>query len=291
MDNIALFNIAWGLLRELRNNPKPELFHYTSSDGLLGIVNSKEFWMTKISHLNDRKEFHLTIDAFLELFQKHVNTDTRRKLLGNLQSKFKNLRNHPEFYVLSLSEQRDQLSQWRAYTPSSGGYCLGFKTDNLRKLADENRCTFGRCVYKISKREDLLMELIEPAFELLKNQDNQSEDKVVNDVGFQLTTCVLSLACLIKDQSFEEEKEWRMIQGPMVASKRAPINFHTTRGYLIPHLPFKLSTNNIPLELHSVSIGPTPELEMSKQALETFLKVKGLKNCIVKETKTPYRNW
>lgn len=38
-------------------HPEHLIFHYTSGDGLLGILSSDTIWATSIHHLNDGKEF------------------------------------------------------------------------------------------------------------------------------------------------------------------------------------------------------------------------------------------
>lgn len=47
------------------------LYHYTSVDGLKGIVDG-EFWITDSGFLNDTKEFHVASDIFIELVGKKI---------------------------------------------------------------------------------------------------------------------------------------------------------------------------------------------------------------------------
>jgi hypothetical protein len=39
------------------DSPPPILYHYTSQDGLLGILDSKSIWASKVQYLNDEQEF------------------------------------------------------------------------------------------------------------------------------------------------------------------------------------------------------------------------------------------
>ena len=54
------------------------LYHYTSVDGLKGIVDG-EFWITDSGFLNDTKEFHVASDIFIELVGKKIKNQSVRK--------------------------------------------------------------------------------------------------------------------------------------------------------------------------------------------------------------------
>jgi hypothetical protein len=43
------------------------LYHYTTLDGLLGILDKKELWATGISYLNDTSEFEAGKNALFDL--------------------------------------------------------------------------------------------------------------------------------------------------------------------------------------------------------------------------------
>jgi len=42
----------------LYRDPPSVLYHYTTQQGLLGIINNKEIWATHTQYLNDVREFH-----------------------------------------------------------------------------------------------------------------------------------------------------------------------------------------------------------------------------------------
>ena len=58
--------------------PPSILYHYTSQEGLLGIIKNREVWATDISYLNDTKEYKYTVDLTSERikeYQKSVLLD------------------------------------------------------------------------------------------------------------------------------------------------------------------------------------------------------------------------
>ena len=53
-----------------------KLYHYTSIDGLLGIIRNKNIWASDIQYLNDKEEFVRTIKLLrgktLKIGRAHV---------------------------------------------------------------------------------------------------------------------------------------------------------------------------------------------------------------------------
>ena len=128
------------VLEELKENAPPfELYHYTTQTGLIGIFSSNALWASKIHYLNDSTEFELALSLAKEVLFEKLETmpDDREKikcLLDNIP-----IIQKVNVCVVSLSQKRDLLSQWRAYGGSSGGYSVGFKTSNLISKSEEQR--------------------------------------------------------------------------------------------------------------------------------------------------------
>ena len=56
--------------------PPEILYHYTSQDGLIGMLNTKTIWASKIHYLNDSKEFALALDLASDELTKRINAAT-----------------------------------------------------------------------------------------------------------------------------------------------------------------------------------------------------------------------
>lgn len=106
--------------------PQGELFHYTSMDGLKGMVAGKALWASNIEFLNDSTEF-----KHGEKVLKDVVTTRKRSVRGDRRCFFDELDKYPCFFqvedvfLVSLTEEGDLLSQWRGYTPSGSGFSIG----------------------------------------------------------------------------------------------------------------------------------------------------------------------
>src|SRR6266568_9238891 len=70
-------------LDELRTSdePPPEtLFHYTSGEGIKGIINSGKLWATSIYHLNDSSEFEYGLDIASNALAEIANGSADERL-------------------------------------------------------------------------------------------------------------------------------------------------------------------------------------------------------------------
>ena len=102
-----------------------------------------------------------------------------------------------------------------------------------------------------------------------------------------------SFAPIFKSEGFKEEKEWRIIsEGPKGVDQ---VKYRSGQSYIIPYFEFILEN---PLKyLNSITIGPTPHPDISKNTLDMFLLTQKLECQIfeheitVNHTNIPYRNW
>jgi hypothetical protein len=98
------------------------LYHYTSQDGLLGIVQSRAIWATNISYMNDATEFGLARDRLLE----EIRTRYIRKASVDVVSWITTKITDSPICVSCFCEDGDLLSQWRGYAGDGYGYSLAF---------------------------------------------------------------------------------------------------------------------------------------------------------------------
>jgi hypothetical protein len=57
-------------------NHQGNLYHYTSSIGLLGILNTQKIWATEASHLNDSQEIKYGINLVTEKLESFLGNET-----------------------------------------------------------------------------------------------------------------------------------------------------------------------------------------------------------------------
>ena len=246
------------------------LYHYTSAAGLLGILESGKIWTTKIQYLNDNSELQLAYD--------YIRKEIRRQQRGSSQNRTKQELDKmivalddsatTNVSVASFTEVGDQLSQWRGYCEIGKGYSIGFDGAKLRQVVKEKGYALVRCVYDKAMHLRMVMELV---------NENPLRNKIEtagiplpapSGLGADFSVESLFLAPLIKSESFQEEKEWRLITPPLsyIDAKYRPGN-HS----LIPYWEVDIDIENT---LKSIIVGPTPEPTLSARALQGLLMKK-----------------
>ena len=103
---------------EVDNEPQRTLFHYTSHASLIKIIESEKLFATGIRYLNDSSEFRYTEELFVKHIDSHFHIfDEKAKdwflWLRKTLSAENELRGSA--YVTCFTEEKDLLSQWRAY--------------------------------------------------------------------------------------------------------------------------------------------------------------------------------
>lgn len=264
----------------LSRKPEQPLYHYTTQKGLLGIVKSREMWVTHTQYLNDRREFVHAVDLArteIKRLLETSSTDSARK--ESLQRMEQALNWSPESInvcVCSFSENRDSLSQWRAYGAGTSGFAIGFPADLLIAATARKNWYLARCIYDPQRQREIIQNLVEEVLEENLSGDygftpeDDDELEIVRARGGNLLADLNRYAPILKDESFSEEREWRIISRPLMSSSK-DFCFREGQSLLIPYSRFPLSYNDLAFRLTQVVIGPTRDQERSKSSVTSFL--------------------
>jgi hypothetical protein len=257
------------------------LYHYTSTDGLHGIVSSGELWATKIRYLNDSSELMhaleigttylqllLTAKAYPESVLYDVMNRTRTSTDLNI-------------CIVSFSENGDLLSQWRAYSGNSSGFSIGFNTQKLEKIANENGMYLCKCIYNPKIQADVIKEYFDSILpELQQNSDQEFWGTKIAEF--------FRIASLIKNVNFIEENEWRLISKPK-SCKLPNFQFRKSETTLVPYYSVLFEKEDISTVFKEIICGPSPNYLLSQPALQMFLIKYGFGDRNVKNSKIPLR--
>ena len=238
------------------------LYHYTDSDGLIGILTSGKIWTTEIHYLNDKSEIQLAFKYIRNEIESQKKGKDKMRTDEELDIMLEALSVVEEvnMSVASFTENGDQLSQWRGYSEVGNGYSLGFYGQELLKNINRNpNYRLLPCIYD----EDIQLQMVEELINTTPVLNVKSEPDYNSSLLFQTAfgDAAVSLAAIIKSGGFKEEKEWRLI-GPThlyFDAKFRPGNYT-----LIPYWEYDLEIEST---LESIVIGPTPEVELSERAV------------------------
>src|SRR5690606_36357166 len=113
--------------------PTGPLFHYTTAQGLAGILKEKAIWATHYRYLNDRVELELAEMLITEEARRLANEYEPESEESLFLQDFADaherdsLTNVADVYLASFSERGDLLSQWRGYGDDGRGYSVGIE--------------------------------------------------------------------------------------------------------------------------------------------------------------------
>jgi hypothetical protein len=283
------------------------LYHYTSSSGLMGIIKNNNIWATKTTYLNDSSEIKLALDFIREEIKVQKRKNDKEKYIFGYEDMLSALDGieNVNVSVVSFSTYGDQLSQWRGYSKVGDGYSLGFNGETLKTQVESQGNNYGEkcyllpCQYDPSVHKMMIMDLIN--YSLVRNDlgyslSKQEEEFEYSNSFHSFEKNVLIVSQIIKSSSFIEEDEWRLISPSMDLEK---IKFRVGRHSLIPYWEIYLDIINT---LKSVTIGPTPEPNLSYLALRSFLLTQNhlspdlfanhnllTEKLIINNSKIPYR--
>lgn len=110
-----------------RNSARPKrlVWHYTSPDGLNGILEQDVLWATSAAFMNDIHELETGARALFKHFKKHrskLPLDVAEKVEDEI---LKRTQNPHSAYIISASKDGDSLTLWRNYGKHSVSYAIG----------------------------------------------------------------------------------------------------------------------------------------------------------------------
>ena len=229
----------------LSRTPPPLLYHYTSQVGLLGIVRDQEIWASHTQYLNDRREFRHALklaSGELDQMQEEAEGD-KRQLIGEMKSGLERSIESVNVCVSSFSEVGDMLSQWRAYGGGTSGFSVGFSGSFLREVSESQDCWLVPCVYQEPEQRALVRTLLEDV--LQENVHNQAAALETHQPpGGNLQAYLNRYAPILKDSSFAEEREWRIISRPLMCSVER-FDYRPGHSMLIPYYRIPLSSDSL----------------------------------------------
>jgi len=265
--------------------PVSTLYHYTSLQGLMGIIDSRQLRASELRYTNDSTELLYAID----LLQTAI-TVRRQHSTGNkvLLSNFSNWLNNqvasgPMLFSASFRANGNLLSQWRGYSSHGKGISLGFDHQAIHSLASAQNFRVGKCLYDIGKQQQLATRIIDCVMSMCDQEDDI--EVVLHDNEADL----MSICALLKHPAFTEEQEWRLISPTFTSVSSAPIAFREGKAMLVPYYLFGLALEG-EIKLEHVYVGPTPNAALSVNALTHYLTQKGARPANgISESEIPYR--
>jgi hypothetical protein len=291
------------------------IYHYTSADGIAGIIDKHEIWMSNVAFMNDTTELTMLQNA-KDLFSAgdFINEAVKSEWNEMLKRKRINENERNDYYMASFSRKKDSLEQWRAY----GNYCIGF---DAKKLSVRKRVFLYKCLYTTKDIRKWVLKN-----EKISEWKDLGDDKERRFAAYYLFD-VASMK--YKNKNFKNEREVRLIasshynwtynNSPEMYEDDLPIHFrrHPIYGFPVPYVKFFLvdkrcgnsekkketekemkerklkeeenADARMLLPITEVVVGPMAHQAEAKTACQILLSERGYKNVRVTESSIPYR--
>jgi hypothetical protein len=266
--------------------PAPEvLYHYTNVRGFMGILSSGELQVSNILYMNDASELKYGRDLVEKLFVK-LRSDVE-ELPGLLSSLDLWLSSH--VFAFSMSEDGNDLSQWKAYAGGLGGLAIGFgefsNTDVEVNSSTPLKMTelLVNIVYEPCRQQSAVMALLTKALSIYRDLgknivqgDMRSKGGLNTSISNMLIEPIIDLILKFKHEGFRNEAEWRLLC--IVHSEDANrVQYREGRMGLVPYVSVKLTPKSgvyiVPprMPIRVVVQGPTSEPNIAEKALRGYL--------------------
>ena len=227
-----------------------KLWHYTSADGLLGIIRNEQnehgklhFWFTRSDCLNDASEgMHILIlfrQICSELLQENTISQSFYDAIKDSeipQYQFINFpipaRNDVDYesildcvpchaYICSFSLKEDSLDMWRYYSKGNGGFGLKcysllfnkYESYEHSDYKEDNLFSLIRSykvIYDNEEKKQILKDIIIDTFSAYKNSNKKEIDKCQEAKGFIQYTLKI-FQFQFKHECYSSEQEYRFV--------------------------------------------------------------------------------
>jgi hypothetical protein len=276
------------LLQSLKFDPDHCVWHYTSGDGLLGIIESGTLWATQVSCLNDSTEvrygLNLFRDALIHARQNNPEDPAVDKMLEQTTSSLLEspaTPNHASsmYFVTCFSQHEDDLSQWRAYCGGENGYAIGFRA---RGLFGNPNSLVVRVNYDGEQHRAVAEHVAAATVRFFRDGiQNGRASSAAEWMGEFLpvwTNVIGQLAPLVKDRAFQAENEFRIVH-QLQANEMGQVRFRQKATLMSRHIPLTFPHQAAPrfpmLPIVGVKVGPTRHKEITRISVDTLLRQMG----------------
>ena len=279
------------------------LYHYTSLDNFLKILDTKTFYMFNPYQMNDYKEnaaIFYSLNRVIPYEKSIIPNDYLKKIDDVLINRYDNF-NMNFTFISCFTELRDSLSQWRAYGDDGNGICLIINPKVLEinySLPSHNAYT-EKCVslhnviYSNEQQDKIMKEILKLSLILSEVNGKYKAENFAENVYMFITR----FAPMFKLKEFQEEKEWRIIYttffteneslGILTADGRFDIEFKNTRNELKSFFPLKIDKAKFTRSVTGIILGPKTKIQYWE--ISALLKKKGFINMDIIYSKIPIR--
>ena len=254
--------------------PDVSVYHYTSDVGVFEILKSGLLWLSDFTTLNDPTELSHGIDVGLDALRAEVSTRGNDPLeadfVGGIENVYsRGLHSILRGYVLSLSLEPDELTQWRSYGGVGAGYCVGFDSLQLDRAlhafggATQN---IGYSSFEVLYNDALLVQTMLPHIRISLNALRRllaPNDAQLKKLAVDLLYAMMFKALYFKHHAYRSEREYRiLLLSSGFEPEPAGLQKRATRNDVVDYLTLDWKSS-FASALRSIKVGPAANMPKS----------------------------
>jgi hypothetical protein len=286
------------LLNKLECIPDPEemLWHYTTSAGLIGIIESGSIFATQVSCLNDSTEiryYSMSFRTALTEQLENIDDEATSKFLKRYVTLLQDEDTTPmsadlPYFVTCFTPLQDDVNHWRDYGGGENGYAIGVRT---RDLSGPGYSLVGRVNYNSQVHTAIAREAAQKTVEYyregLQSGLTNWDDRFLKVWDFALT----QLTPFVKEPGFAAEKEVRFVHY-LQESEISELKVLPRQSMLSQHLPMRFgeeSKGKPRFPISKVIVGPCRHRQISRRGVDMLLRTHGYPGNLVVTSEKPYQ--
>ena len=276
-----------------------KLYHYTTAEGIRGIVENREFVATKSDFLNDKMEFQYAVEVMERLIERYiVNTDLRMQFSAKLKAEIDRIgiissahaaldEDEMSFYVVAFSKQNNNSLLWAEFTDFRG-YCLEFDYEKIVEGFRHRVFLHGTVIYDEEEQMNGLLESLLSCIHSLVEKGAKDlqgffeEDAIPSEESLNQLVDAMAVVCSVytmffKKSYFAGEEDYRFIFPPLHYEKgQDRPQFRLLDQIFLPYIMVELETEQQEIPLQSVMVGAKNNSDIAVRGMKYFLKTQGL---------------
>lgn len=284
-DIMKLARLYNDMPRFIPTSEKQYIYHYTSPEGLQGIIQESKLRFSDRNFLNDSSEGRYVLDLFINnidyvcINAKELISD----LIQNYDIRKKNLIDEAfHTYQCSFSVNKDNLCLWNYYTKGDNikGYNLKYDVQTLVESLQPKRIDPEQKVLKsiageVIYDERVQLNIIKNTVEAFTDAYNRYEHFRDMIVGWIFDKMLVN-GKFFKMPYFRTEEEFRIVFTTMIVpdmiSEGIPEDekFREVNGYFIPYIQKEFN----PEALLEITMSPTLDWKLAESSIKRMLNKK-----------------
>ena len=258
------------------------LFHFTDINGLFGIIENNELWLSERNYMNDRND-----EIFVKSYVRKFFTKSKDEW-DQFENELIPLKNQ---YIFSTSTDKDSIHQW-TYYGSKNSFCIEFDREELIDLFytfnETKDLYYGPVLYENEKTLKIANNIISEYSSLLYDKNNIfniDNDNFDEKKFSEFKRVYQYFYSLIKQSGHSCENEYRFL----LQNESNP-EFRIRNGLFIPYIVVNsMEIINKKLPIKKIYIGPNSYETNAKENLEYFLKKNNYDNVVVDKSQMNIR--